>query len=271
MDMLWDNHMHSSFSGDCGVSAEEMAKAAKGRGLAGITFTDHLDLDYREDPELFSLDLNDYETKMRGKIRGLSTESFRVLFGLELGLQPHLTKIHSELTAAHPFDYVIGSSHVVDGMDPYYPAYFEKYPQGYRAYYASVLENIRAFDDFDAYGHLDYIYRYGPKKQARPDTYSDNADLVDTILRELIRRGKALEVNTGGFRCGLGQTNPGPAILRRYHELGGRLLTIGADAHRTEDIALRFEMLPAFLRGLGFTEYAVYRKRTPHLFPLPTA
>ena len=46
MSLLWDNHMHSSFSGDCDIPAKEMAAAAKEKGLLGITFTDHLDLDY---------------------------------------------------------------------------------------------------------------------------------------------------------------------------------------------------------------------------------
>lgn len=271
MNALWDNHMHCNFSGDCTAPAEDMIDAAQKCGLRGITFTDHLDLDYQEHPGLFDLDLPNYETQILALSQRFHTPSFTILFGIELGLQPHLAAVHETLVQTYPFDYVIGSSHVVCGMDPYYPAFFDgrEKAQGYTDYYLSLLENIRAFDGFDSYGHLDYIFRYGPDSNLQPDTYSDHADLVDAILLELIRRDKALEVNTGGYRCGLGQTNPGPAILRRYRELGGTLITLGADAHHPEHVALRFDLLPSFLRSLGFKEYAVYQQRRPVFYPLP--
>ena len=58
------------------------------------------------------------------------------------------------------------------------------------------------------------------------------------------------------------------AILKKYYELGGRLITIGADAHKPEHVGLRFDLLPQLLTGIGFREYAVYRKRSPILYPL---
>ena len=35
--------------------------------------------------------------------------------------------------------------------------------------------------------------------------------------------------------------NPHPDVIRRYRELGGEIITIGADAHRPEHIAYDFE------------------------------
>ena len=54
---LWDAHMHTSFSGDAHTPPEEMADTARGKQLPGITFTDHLDWDYRETPGMFDLDI----------------------------------------------------------------------------------------------------------------------------------------------------------------------------------------------------------------------
>ena len=50
---LWDTHMHSQFSGDSEAPQEEMISSAIEKGLAGICFTDHLDIDYPEEPNIF--------------------------------------------------------------------------------------------------------------------------------------------------------------------------------------------------------------------------
>ena len=269
---LWDAHMHTSFSGDAHTPPEEMADTARGKQLPGITFTDHLDWDYRETPGMFDLDIEAYLQRITQLQAEYNTENFHIYLGLELGLQPHLAERHRILLDTCPFDFVIGSSHVVHGRDPYYPSYFEGRPshEAYLEYYESILENIEAFDGFDSYGHLDYVFRYGPSEDSRnpEDTYRNYSDIVDAILEALIRRDKALEVNSGAYRCGLTQPNPSLSVLKRYYELGGRLITIGADAHKPEHVGLRFDLLPQLLTGIGFREYAVYRKRSPILYPL---
>ena len=60
--------------------------------------------------------------------------------------------------------------------------------------------------------------------------------------------GKGIEVNTAGFKYGLGHPNPTEAVLLRYHELGGEILTLGADAHAPEHVAYAFDV---FLRFCG--------------------
>lgn len=266
---LWDAHMHTCFSGDCEAPMEDMIQAAFQQGLPGITITDHLDWDYRETPGLFDLDLEEYRKKISSLQNRCESDAFQIFFGIELGLQPHLCLRHLKLVEEFPFDFVIGSSHVVHGADPYYPAYFQnrKPKEAYREYYESILENIGAFSGFDSYGHLDYVFRYGPEGTSE-DTYCDYAEIVDTILEELIRRDKALEVNTGAYRCGLRQPNPGVKILKRYRELGGKLITIGADAHKPEHVGLCFDQLSSLLKNLGYKEYAVFRRHIPTFYPI---
>lgn len=266
---LWDNHMHTSFSGDCRIAPQEMAAAARSRHLEGITFTDHLDWDYAYEPGRFDLDIPLYLETMR-KIAGQnSSEDFSVLVGLELGLQPHLAARHQQLLRDHAFDYVIGSTHVVHKVDPYYPEFFEgrSLRDAYQEYYECILENLCAFCDIDAIGHLDYVIRYGDKGNDHP-SYEPFAEVIDAILNLIISRGIALEINTGAFRCGMKHPNPAPQIIRRYRELGGTLITLGADAHKTQHVALAYEKLPQMLHDCGFSEYAVYKNRTPHFYPL---
>ncbi len=48
-----------------------------------------------------------------------------IRLGIELGLQPHLAALHTDILSQYPFDFVIGSSHVVHGLDPYYAAFMK--------------------------------------------------------------------------------------------------------------------------------------------------
>lgn len=258
-----DNHMHSSFSGDAEFPVEEMVEKSIELGLKTITFTDHLDLDYAEEPGLFELDLANYVPKIL-QVRETYQKDIEILLGLELGLQPHLAEIHGEIVNSYPWDYVIGSSHVVKGVDPYYTAFWENHSEeeGYRLYFESILENINAFKNFDAYGHLDYIVRYGPNKD-KFYTYEKYADILDIVLKAMIVENIALEVNAGAFRNDMAHPNPCEDIIKKYLEFGGKNITIGADAHRPIHIALEYEKLEGILKSCGVKELAVFKKRKP--------
>lgn len=262
--MLWDLHVHTRFSGDSDADPGAVAEAAVQKGLSGLCFTDHFDYDYPDDPDLFLLDFKRYgETaaELKERYRG----RLEILWGVELGLQPHIAHLNRETAAAYPFDFIIGSSHVVHGTDPYYPAFYEGRGEAdaYREYFESVLENLHTDVDFDVYGHIDYVVRYGPNKN-RFYSYERYADVIDEILGTLIGMGKGIELNTAGFRYGLGHPNPTEAILARYRELGGRIVTVGSDAHAPEQIAGDFARARELLKGAGFTGYTVFRGRKPH-------
>ncbi len=260
---LWDVHMHSQFSGDSDAPQEEMIMTAIDAGLGGMCFTDHLDIDYPDNPALFLLDLPNYTASVLA-LKNKYREKFPVHLGIELGLQPHLSDIHSDILAQYPFDFVIGSCHVVHGFDPYYPSFYEGRSEKdcYREYFESILENIHAFDGFDVYGHIDYVVRYGPTKNANYD-WTHYREVIDEILRLLISKGKGIEVNTGGFKYGLGHPNPTEGILRRYRELGGEIVTIGSDAHAPQHIGFDFQKIPSLLKAAGFEYFSIYENRNP--------
>lgn len=269
--MFWDTHMHCSFSGDCDSSPQSMIEAAIAKGLAGICFTDHMDYDYPPNPDhpiVFTFDLHEYGRTMR-ELQSRYADRLPVLYGVELGLQPHLAQKHRQLLQNHSFDFVIGSSHIVDGKDPYYASYYVGRTEqaAYERYFLSIHENIRAFQDFDVYGHIDYVVRYGPNKNTFY-SYRKYADIIDEILKLLIELGKGIEVNTAGFKYGLGHPNPCEDILKRYRELGGEILTLGADAHKPEQIAYDFDRLPQLLTACGFSYYTVFKNRKAEFISL---
>lgn len=165
--ILWDCHMHSSFSADSPTPMEDMIRQAVSLGLQGITFTEHLDPDYPATPDGldFSLDIPSYQEKLF-QLQDTYKDKIQIRFGIELGLQMHLADYFHSLMQEFPFDFAIGSSHLVHGFDPYYPEFFQgrKESRCYMEYFESILENLSCCKDFDVYGHIDYIVRYGSNK-----------------------------------------------------------------------------------------------------------
>ncbi len=268
--MFWDNHMHCNFSGDSEANPIDMIKTAKAKGLRGITFTDHLDLGYPEEYGFFDLDLENYYPTHHKLALEHSNESFTILTGMELGLQPCANDEYTKIVKEHPYDFIIGSTHLIDRLDPYFDSSWENTtPETLLTrYYECILENITSFTDFDSVGHLDYAFRYAKDLSVKNNSYEPYRDIVDSILQKIVKMDKALEINSAALRKGMKYPNPHRDIIMRYHELGGKLITIGADAHKPEDIAADFDRLPELLAECGFREFAVYKKRKPTLYPL---
>lgn len=268
--IFWDCHMHSSFSSDSDSPMEDMIKSALQKGLSGICFTEHFDPDYPVTPDglEFSLDIPSYCARLC-ELKEKYEKQISIHFGIELGLQPHLKDSLTNLVKEVPFDFVIGSSHLVHGYDPYYPEFFQNRDEKncYREYFESILENLKTFSCMDVYGHIDYIVRYGPNKN-RFYSFRAYEDILTAILEKMIQKGIGIELNTGGFACGLGHPNPCEEVLKAYRRLGGRIVTIGADAHTPDRVAFAFDRAAEILRACGFTHYTVFEKRQPEFLPL---
>lgn len=269
--MKADFHMHTNFSTDSDALPEQMIEAAIKQGLHTICITDHQDVDFPEhiSPTGFRLDFDAYFDALT-KLQEKYQEQIEVLIGVEFGLQSHLGSVYKKIAETYPFDFIIGSVHIFDGMDPYYKGYFQGKTdeEGYRRAFEITLENLKTISDFDVLGHLDYVVRYG-EHQARDYSYEKYADYIDEILKYLISHGKGLEVNTAGFKYGIGFAHPHPDILKRYRELGGEIITIGADGHKPEHIAYDFHKISAILKACGFEKYTEFRRRKPIFRQLP--
>ena len=266
--MLSDFHMHTDFSGDCDIPAQTMIEQAISLSMKQLCITDHYDYDYPDEPELFLIDFDKYFEKM-SYLKEKYSDKIDLRIGVELGLQPHIAEHLKKISQKYPFDFIIGSSHVVDKCDPYYPSFFEGREEqtAYREYFECVLQNLKSYTNFDSLGHLDYVVRYGPTKNENY-AWTQYQEILDAILRILIKNEIALEVNTGGYKYGLGEPNPCTDILKRYKELGGKLLTIGSDAHDPAYLAYEFSRLRELLISCGFSSYYIYKKRVPMELPL---
>ncbi len=266
--MFWDQHMHCSFSGDSDSKPEEMINSAISKNLSGICFTDHMDFDFPEEPNIFLFDLDDYFHTLN-ELKEAYSHKLPIHIGVELGLQTQVVDANLAVAEKYPFDFIIGSSHLVNHMDPYYPEFFagRSEDEGYSEYFDTVLSNIKTNADFDVYGHIDYVVRYGPNKN-KFYSYEKFKDIIDEILHTIIQKGKGIEINTGGFKYGLGHPNPTEEIIKRYHELGGEIITFGSDAHVPEFVGYEFTRTAELAKKCGFKYYTVFENRKPEFIPL---
>ena len=271
MALKADFHLHSCFSGDSDAPMEEIIKKAISLGLTHICFTEHYDPDFvypAGESGTFELNTDSYLydlLRFREKYYG----QIQIMFGVELGLQPHLRDALEFYTENHDFDFIIGSSHICNRKDPYYPEFFEgrSEDEAHQEYFESILECVKETPYFDVYGHLDYVVRYGPTKNQNY-TYQKHADIIDRILRAIVESGKGIELNTSGFRSGLGQPNPCVDILKRYKELGGEIITVGSDAHKPGHVGADFDKACTILKDCGFQYYTIFEKRAPEFIKL---
>ena len=259
--MIADFHIHSCFSGDSEANVDSVIQSAISKGLKHIAITDHNDFEFENGK--FELDIEKYfEYMTKKKIEYKDQISLSV--GIECGLDPRFADRINKLLNSYHFDFVIGSSHVINGRDPYYKEYFENRPvhDAMVEYLKSIIENITIFDNFDVYGHLDYMMRYAPvaPSEKRYD-YNEYGELFDTILTKLISNGKGIEINTSPLRSGLADANPNIQVIKRYKELGGNIITIGSDSHTPGDVGANFDDAINMLKDAGFSHFNVFSSR----------
>lgn len=271
--ILTDSHMHTAFSSDSDTPMETMIQASIQKGLHSICITDHHDILF---PALydgldFQLDTPSYIEEFL-RLKEIYGHKINLRLGVELGVMPDTGDLLRGYLAqyGHHFDFVLGSTHLVDRKDPYHPDYygsFSKEQDGFLRYFQENMKNLLNFDGMDSFGHYDYAVRYAPNKDLyyRPSDYTDT---IDAFLTLLIDKGIALELNTAGLKYGMKQANPHIDILKRYRELGGELLTIGADGHKPEHIAWDFQKAHAILKEAGFSYYTLFEGRKPSMIAL---
>lgn len=260
--MFSDTHLHTVFSGDSQAPVTAQVERAIELGMKEICITDHHDYDVQSTTD-FTLDIEAYLPYL-SMIQKTYADKIRVNIGIELGLQIHIKDYLDALIQKYRFDFIIGSSHFIDSLDPFFPEFFQGRTEreAYQQYFEVTLKRVMEMDCFDSLGHLDYVVRYGPN-QNRDYSYDAYRDYIDPILKVLIQKGKGLECNTGGFKYKLGHPNPNEEILTRYRELGGELLTIGSDGHAPLHVGYDFDRLKELLLHCGFQYYTVFHDRKP--------
>lgn len=230
---MFDFHMHSTVSFDGHDSAARMVQAAADRGLREICFTDHIDYEPGVEQQTMVFDTDQYHQTYDALVH----PNVKIRRGMEFGMLPdNVEQFRKDLKRAD-FDFVLGSVHFTDGIDIYFEPYWagKTVYQAERRYLEETLACVQVHDDFDVLGHLTYISKARAHPAPRPVPFDEHREIIDEILRVLVRKGKGMEVNTSGVdRCG--DFLPYDTYFRRFKELGGQIVTVGSDAHNWERV-----------------------------------
>lgn len=260
--MRADVHMHCGFSNDSETRPEDMVESAIAKGLSVICFTDHYDKDNLDWGDEAIFDVESYFQKMI-ELQEEYRDQIDIRIGAEIGMQPYLAEYYQNFIAQHPFDFVIGSVHSVLEHDVALD-FFQKHsdPEGYKIYFEEMLQDVQEIKSYDVLGHLDYIVRYSNQGSKGFDL-NDYMDIIEEILKQVIAHGKGIEMNMSGLKYGLGAPHPQPEIIKRYRELGGEIITVGADGHIPEHIAYDYHLADDILKSCGFKYYTEFKGRKP--------
>ena len=265
---ICDSHIHSDFSFDGSVSVEEMVKQGIKNNISVMTITDHCDATGIGDKNNeFGVVLEDSipaSVKETKRIAQIYKDKITVLTGIELGEPTHnKEKTEIALNLAE-YDFILASTHEVKGRRDFYFLEYNKdnVDTLLREYFNEQLEVAR-WNGFDSLAHLDYPARYIYERTDIALDYTPYMDVIDEILKTLIKNNKALEVNTSTLTKPLGRTMPGVDILARYKELGGYLITLGSDAHKKEVLGDNLDKAILMLKEIGFTAYHYFENHKP--------
>ncbi|MBR1423918.1 MAG: histidinol-phosphatase HisJ family protein [Ruminococcus sp.] len=276
--MLIDLHTHSAFSPDAEDGVQAMIDEALDRGVQVLAITDHCDCNFWEtapsdtvrDHEMYGARfyakasisrVDDLKKIYRGRIN--------LLCGTELGQPLQNTAAAEKIVSDKRLDFTIGSHHMNRGRDDFYWLEYEKMDSSEMVsllddYFEEVLEMCR-WDRFDVLGHLTYPLRYITERGRISDVDMKRYDeLIRQIFWTLIHNGKGIEINTSGLRQPIGKTLPDLEYVKLYYDMGGRILTVGSDAHKKGDICAGIAEGIAIAKQAGFTHLTYFEKHSPN-------
>ncbi len=258
-----DYHTHSNFSSDSDTPMEKNIEKAISLGLKEIAITDHIDFDYPDINYPFMFDYKEYAQKINS-LRQKYENKIKIILGVEIGMQPHVYDEIKNLVNTNKYDFIIGSTHCVEKFDLCCDDFFKNKTkqEAYGKYFEEILFNVKNCPVFSVYGHLDFIDRYGTYED-KTMNYKDFKPITDEILKELISKGKGIEINTSGLRYGLGHTHPEIHIVKRFKELGGEIITVGSDAHSPNHITDNFKLAYEMLKDSGFNYITTFENLKP--------
>lgn len=269
---LSDSHMHSNRSFDAVDTVDAMCQRAIEKKMYSITITDHFESYlYFTNPDKFG----DAKTLIPISIKEIREaqekykDKIQIFCGLEVGEPLQDVKATEHVTALTNYDFLLGSLHNITAVEDFYFLEYtlESAREIITAYFKEMLEMVKVAD-IDSLAHITYPFRYIVGRAKLDVKVSEYKEEIDKILKVLVERGIALEINTSGLRQNLGTCMPDIDVLQSYKDLGGMYVTVGSDAHNTGDLGKNIEDGYQMMLDCGFKSYTIFKQRKPILIDI---
>lgn len=275
--MIMNLHTHTHHSPDAGNTVAERVEAANKAGLRYMAVTDHVEINrYYPAAYYHAVETDEYFYDGKGVFEGSVQETLEeaarcaplvLLTGAEIGQIPQDIEKSALIYNDPRTDIILGSVHELPGRPDFYFLDYakENIPALVTAYFEEVLR-LAQTDCYDVLAHLTYGLRYLPNRRAYDIT--PHLELIDEVLKTVIRKGKAIELNGSGLRKPQPYIDPDLILVKRYRDLGGKYLTISTDAHDTQFVTFGIDLLEDMARTAGFSKLTVFQKHEPFFVTL---
>ncbi len=257
-----DTHTHTINSFDGNYPIEDMCDAAIEKGIKIIAFTDHVEMDFYTEKGFDKDAENSYKDILRAK--EIYKDRLDICTGIELAQGTYKKDEAEALLASRDYDFVIGSIHNLRATEDFCFLKYDGLDIDYLLdNYFNELKLLADWAKFDTFAHLTYPLRYIVGENKIPVDMTRYQKDIDEILSILAAKDKALEINTSGLRQPIGITMPDESIVRRFKELGGKMITVGSDSHFTEHLGAGIEEGMTIAKNAGFDSVVIFKKRQP--------
>ena len=267
---MYDYHIHERHSGDASAEIREYVAVAEERGIIEIAFTTHLitigpDVEISIRPQDISEYINEIEKAQKGT-------NVHLLTGLEVDFFPKEERNIDRILSEHDLDFVLGSTHYVNGIDLGHPArakeFFSSRPlsEGVDEYYRVWRQAVES-GLFDVMAHPDY-WKIFVHLFRNPPMWSEFGDVVYSALDALKKHNVGIEVNTSGVRHGVGDFFPMQEFLIAARAAGVNTVTIGSDSHGTDTLGYGWREAVMRLKLAGFYEFSRFKRHRNSRTPL---
>lgn len=251
--MVFDMHVHSTFSADGISEFKEYAVLMDGGGIEAIGFTEHVDFL----PECGSYDFFNYKQYITS-LNKYGDSGYRFHAGAEIDYAKRIETDILEHLNKNKYEYTICSVHMINGLsvsnssDLHSVNSKEQMGDILDRYYSEVAASLEV-EEFDVIGHFGVYKRYLGEDFFNNNGFSSLINEMDIEIAGMcVQKGKTIEVNSSGLFSPINSTIPGPDFLKMYYDKGGRQVTIGSDAHCAEHAARGFDNVKSILKSIGF-------------------
>ncbi len=258
-------HTHSEYSHDSVCSIENMCLSQIEKGTKIFAVTDHCDIIWCNDKDVITPIKNAYDNvrQLNEKYDG----KCKILAGVEICETFWYPQVYQQAHDLVPYDVIIGSVHTTkyDKYDAPYslmdlsPFSEKQLYEFLDCYFDDVLKMIE-FADFDILAHLTCPIRYIVGKYKFNIDISKFEEKILAILKAIIEKNIALEINTSAFNT-LNDFMPSKTIIKEYYDMGGRLITLGSDAHIAENASNHFDKAITIIKEIGFENICYFQNR----------
>ena len=251
---MFDQHVHSSFSFDSNENLENYINVCNENDM--IT-TEHLDF---ENPIINYKDsLIDY-LKYVGRIKNLNKKySNKFFLGIEIGYTPNSEKRIEDFLKDKNFNLKLLSIHQNGNYD--YMCVNKKLISLevlIQEYFEQMIQALESSIEFNVLAH----FEYGLRMIDISVTDFDNLASVflNKIIELIVKKEITFEVNTKSMYK-YKKENLYNYMIEKYIKKGGRLFTLGSDAHNIKEYAYKFDEAKNFLLSKNIKEIILFKDK----------